>query len=65
MTSSKKQEHGKTPDKDAAPAWADGLKKLYDSVVEEPIPDSFKNLLAQFDEVDETDKTSGAGGHET
>jgi hypothetical protein len=35
-----------------APEWADGLKQLYDSVVEEDLPDSFKNLLAQLDEID-------------
>lgn len=33
-----------------APAWADGLKQLYDSVVDEPLPDSFKDLLDAFDE---------------
>lgn len=32
------------------PDWADGLKKLYDSVVDEPIPDNFKDLLAKLDE---------------
>ena len=32
------------------PAWADGLKQLYDSVVDEPLPDSFKDLLDAFDE---------------
>ena len=35
-----------------APEWADGLKQLYDSVVEEDLPDSFKNLLAQLDEIE-------------
>lgn len=35
-----------------APEWADGLKQLYDSVVEEDLPDSFKNLLARLDEID-------------
>ena len=29
--------------------WASGLKQLYDSVVEEPLPDSFKDLLAKLD----------------
>jgi hypothetical protein len=29
--------------------WASGLKQLYDSVVEEPIPDAFKDLLAKLD----------------
>ncbi len=33
-----------------SPGWADGLRKLYDSVVDEPIPDSFKDLLAKLDE---------------
>ncbi len=33
-----------------APAWADGLKQLYDDVVDEPLPDAFKDLLAQLDD---------------
>ena len=32
------------------PDWAAGLKQLYDSVVDEPLPDTFKNLLARLDE---------------
>lgn len=31
------------------PDWADGLRQLYDSVVDEPMPDSFKDLLARLD----------------
>lgn len=31
------------------PEWADGLRKLYDSVVDEPLPDSFRDLLDQLD----------------
>ena len=31
------------------PDWATGLKQLYDEVVEEPLPDAFKDLLAQLD----------------
>jgi hypothetical protein len=31
-----------------APEWADGLKQLYDSVVEEDLPDAFKDLLEQL-----------------
>lgn len=31
------------------PDWATGLKQLYDSVVDEPIPDSFKDLLSKLD----------------
>lgn len=37
---------------ESAPAWADGLKNLYDSVVEEPLPDSFLELLGQFEDDD-------------
>lgn len=33
-----------------APEWSDGLKRLYDSVVEEPLPDSFKELLSRLDD---------------
>ena len=32
------------------PGWAAGLRKLYNSVVEEPLPDSFDDLLKQLDE---------------
>lgn len=31
------------------PEWADGLRQLYDSVVDEPLPDTFKDLLAKLD----------------
>ncbi|WP_249171834.1 NepR family anti-sigma factor [Erythrobacter sp. JK5] len=34
----------------ANPDWADGLKQLYDAVVEEPLPDAFKDLLDKLDE---------------
>jgi hypothetical protein len=29
--------------------WASGLKQLYDSVVDEPIPDAFRDLLSKLD----------------
>ncbi len=32
------------------PGWADGLRKLYDSVVDEPLPDSFEDLLKKLDQ---------------
>lgn len=32
------------------PDWAQGLKKLYDSVVEEPLPDELAALLARLDD---------------
>lgn len=31
------------------PDWAKGLRQLYDSVVEEPLPDSFADLIAKLD----------------
>ena len=36
--------------KQTKPEWADGLRQLYDSVLNEPLPDSFVDLLAQLDE---------------
>lgn len=31
------------------PEWTKGLRQLYNSIVEEPLPDNFKDLLAQLD----------------
>ena len=36
-----------------SPQWADGLRQLYDSVVDEPLPDSFNDLLSKFDDEDD------------
>ena len=52
---------GKQSAADNPPDWADGLKQLYDAVVEEPLSDSFKDLLAQFDD-DAADGSSGMPG---
>jgi len=38
--------------KRADPEWADGLRQLYDSVLDEPLPDSFADLLSKLDETD-------------
>ncbi|MGJ8598277.1 NepR family anti-sigma factor [Sulfitobacter sp.] len=43
------------------PAWSDGLKQLYNSVVDEPLPDAFKDLLDQFDADDSGDAPCGGG----
>lgn len=51
-------DEGETPM--SKPQWADSLRSLYDSVVDEPIPDSFKDLLAQLDEP-KKDKSKDAG----
>lgn len=40
---------GKGASDGAKPDWANGLKKLYDSVVDEPLPDAFQDLLAKLD----------------
>ncbi len=56
MSEKKKDEGGRratpaTPkDRQQPPEWANGLKKLYDSVVDEPLPDSFKDLLSRLDD---------------
>ena len=44
-----------------APAWAEGLKQLYDSVVDEPLPDAFKDLLDAFDESTGPGDNAGTG----
>lgn len=44
------QRQGKSPKR---PEWAAGLRQLYDSVVEEPLPDSFKDLISKFDSKDQ------------
>lgn len=38
---------------DGEPGWAGGLRKLYNSVVDEPLPDSFKDLLKKLDDSDD------------
>ena len=46
------EDTGKQPDQAKSPKkpeWADGLRQLYDSVVDEPLPDSFKDLLSKLD----------------
>lgn len=45
-----------------SPEWADGLKQLYDAVVEEPLPDTFKDLLDKLDDSDPTDGQAGRTG---
>ena len=45
------------------PDWADGLKRFYDSVVDEPLPDDLASLLARLDEVGEAE-AAGAAGNE-
>ena len=40
----------------AQPGWADGLRKLYNSVLDEPLPDSFDDLLKKLDRADDDSK---------
>lgn len=44
-----------SPNRDRAPkpGWAGGLRQLYDSVLEEPLPSSFSDLLAKLDGKDQ------------
>lgn len=39
--------------KQGQPDWASGLRRLYDQVVEEPLPDSFAKLLEDLDRADD------------
>ena len=32
------------------PGWTNGLRQLYDQVVDEDLPDSFRDLLARLDD---------------
>ncbi len=34
------------------PGWTAGLRQLYDEVVEEDLPDSFRDLLSKLDDKD-------------
>lgn len=61
MASDDKPPPAKSGPSRGAPEWADGLKQLYDSVVEEDLPDSFKDLLARLDDIDPK-RSSGKGG---
>jgi hypothetical protein len=38
--------------KEVRPDWAKGLRELYDSVLNEPLPDSFTDLLSKLDSPD-------------
>ncbi len=52
-TSPQAPKGGNDADKqDAPPGWAKGLRQLYDSVVEEPLPDDFQHLLDKLDSDD-------------
>jgi hypothetical protein len=35
------------------PGWASGLRKLYDSILNEPLPGSFDDLLKKLDKDDD------------
>jgi len=37
------------PGSDHRPVWADGLKRMYDSVVGEDVPDEIADLLKKLD----------------
>jgi len=45
--------NGRSGEGQDVPEWTNGLRHLYDSVVKEPLPDSFRDLLDRFDEESE------------
>lgn len=51
-SAAKKQGAGKQEESKPEGDWTKGLKKLYDSVVDEPLPDTFKDLLSKLDSED-------------
>jgi len=56
MVEAKKTKRAKPPaggkDRPKEAEWTRGLKKLYDSVVDEPLPDAFQDLLSKLDSGD-------------
>jgi len=53
----------RSDEKAGRPDWSHGLRQLYDSVVDEDLPDSFRTLLDKLDEddpegPDDSDETS-------
>ncbi len=69
MTSKKKTspEHGdamagREAGQKASPAWSDGLKQLYDDIVDEPLPDAFMDLLSKLDDGDDPKGNSDGCG---
>lgn len=61
MASNRKQGEGGGAPQRRAPDWANGLKQLYDSVVEEDLPDTFKDLLDRLDGIDSARNAGGSG----
>jgi hypothetical protein len=53
MSSEKHSAPPKTPrsgDKRRKPVWAENLKRMYDDVVDEHLPDDFLDLLKKLDD---------------
>ncbi len=42
----------RAPGDQALPGWTNGLRQLYYQVVDEDLPDSFRDLLARLDKTD-------------
>ncbi|BAK65680.1 hypothetical protein SLG_10050 [Sphingobium sp. SYK-6] len=43
----------RTPKSGNKPVWADGLRRMYDEVVDEKLPDEFIDLLKRLDQSSE------------
>lgn len=42
----------RSPGRQEMPGWTNGLRRMYDQVVDEDLPDSFRDLLARLDKAD-------------
>ena len=67
MTDQRAKSAGKTGEKPNAsnanlqknePGWANGLRDFYSSIVAEPLPDSFDDLLRQLEAAEEKNKSN-------
>jgi len=56
MSSTPEKPEGKSAPRKprSKPVWADGLRRMYDEVVEEKLPDDFMALLQKLDKNDES-----------
>ncbi|MBN8830560.1 MAG: hypothetical protein J0G94_08005 [Sphingomonadales bacterium] len=52
MSSNPESPRGKAAERKARakPVWAEGLRRMYDEVVEEQLPDDFAELLKKLDQ---------------
>lgn len=56
---------GEDAEKPDHPDWSHGLRQLYDSVVEEELPESFRDLLDKLDDTDPEEIDASGDTHDT